>query len=477
MPLSKAKKKFLLRQVLFALGDGVASMVVWASFFVFRKIVIEPEAMGFQIPVEFDHNFYLGLALSPPFWIGIHALSGFYKEIDRRSRLHVFLQTLGSVSVGVIIMFFLVFLDDMVAQYSQYYQSLFMFFGAMLVCTLIPRMLLTTYFQHLVNKGILRINTLLVGGDDKAVGAYLGLSDTLHISAHRFIGFVAENESACAMDAHLTRLGHINQARRILLLHDIEEVILAEESTAHFKLQHLITLFSEKGVRIKMIPDLFNIVSGTVKFSSLFDTPLMEVQALRMPVWQQVFKRFADMLLSALALIVLAPVFLIVALAIRTDSRGPIFYSHERIGRYGKPFQILKFRSMIQNAEAKGPALSSDKDSRVTKVGQILRKYRIDEFPQFINVLKGDMSLVGPRPERQFFISQIEEKAPHYRLLHRVKPGITSWGQVKYGYASNVDEMLERLRYDLLYIENMSLLLDAKILFYTLRTVLRAEGK
>jgi len=477
MALSEARKKYLFRQFLFAAADGMAGMLVWALFFVFRKVVIEPEAMGFQIPLEFDRNFYLGIALSPVFWITTHALSGFYKEIDRRSRLHVLLQTTGSITVGVIIMFFLVFLDDMVADYGQYYQSLFMFWGAMLLATLIPRMLLTTYFQHLVKKGKLRINTLLVGGDEKAVGAFTMLSDTLHISAYRFKGFVAENEAPCAMDTHLPRLGNLNQSRRILHIHDIEEVILAEESSAHFRLQQLITLFSEKGVRIKMIPDLFNIVSGTVKFSSLFDTPLMEVHAVRMPVWQQAFKRIADLLASSLALLLLAPVFLIVAIAIRLDSKGPVFYSHERVGRFGKPFKIIKFRSMVQNAERKGPALSSDHDSRVTQVGRVLRKYRIDEFPQFFNVLRGDMSLVGPRPERQFFIQQIEEKAPHYRLLHRVRPGITSWGQVKYGYASNVDQMIERLRYDLLYIENMSLLLDAKILFYTLRTILRAEGK
>jgi lipopolysaccharide/colanic/teichoic acid biosynthesis glycosyltransferase len=158
------------------------------------------------------------------------------------------------------------------------------------------------------------------------------------------------------------------------------------------------------------------------------------------------------------------------------SSRGPLFYKQERIGKNGKPFTIYKFRSMYVDAEQNGPELSSEKDPRITPFGRFMRKSRLDEIPNFINVLKGDMSLVGPRPERQHFIDQIIEKAPQYIQLLKVRPGITSWGQVKYGYAKNIDEMVRRMKYDLIYLDNMSLYVDFKIMIYTFLTILKRKG-
>lgn len=195
-----------------------------------------------------------------------------------------------------------------------------------------------------------------------------------------------------------------------------------------------------------------------------------------MPVWQEKLKQFFDIVVALIALIILLPLSLFLIIGIKVSSKGPIIYSHERIGKYGRPFQIFKLRSMFQDAESNGPALSTKNDARITPFGRFMRKLKLDEIPNFINVLKGDMSLVGPRPERKYFIDQIVERAPHYVHLQKVKPGITSWGQVKYGYAENVDQMIERLKYDILYIENMSLYVDFKIIIYTLLTIVKGRG-
>ena len=230
-------------------------------------------------------------------------------------------------------------------------------------------------------------------------------------------------------------------------------------------------------VEIRAVPDILDIISGNVRMSSIFGVPLIELSHDTMPAWQANIKRIMDVAVSIIAICLLSPIYLVIAVCVKLSSKGPVFYLQERMGRYGKPFNIIKFRTMIIDAEKYGPALSSDGDPRITRLGRFMRKVRLDELPQFINVLKGDMSLVGPRPERSFYIEQIVQKAPHYYTVFKVRPGITSWGQVKYGYAENVDEMVDRLKYDIIYLENMSLYLDIKILIYTIKTVLEGSGK
>ena len=213
-----------------------------------------------------------------------------------------------------------------------------------------------------------------------------------------------------------------------------------------------------------------------VKIKAIKGVPLVDVTDNNFLPIEQNVKHFMDKTLSLIFLVLLSPLFLYIAWRVKRDSPGPVFFSQERIGYMGEPFMIYKFRTMYTNAEEEGPLLSSEDDSRITPFGRVMRKYRLDELPQFWNVLKGDMSLVGPRPERKYFIERIVRKAPFYYLLHNVRPGITSLGMVKYGYAGSVDEMIERLEYDILYYENMSLILDITILIYTVKTVFTGKG-
>jgi exopolysaccharide biosynthesis polyprenyl glycosylphosphotransferase len=274
----------------------------------------------------------------------------------------------------------------------------------------------------------------------------------------------------------MKHLGGLDKLPDIISENKVDEVVLAIESTEHGKIEKIINKLDHPGLVIKAIPALHDILTGRARINTIIETPLIEVSQRIMPAWQRNLKYTLDIVLSIIALIILLPVAVVIAIWIRMTSEGPIIYSHERVGKNGKPFRIYKFRTMVNNAEQNGPELSSKNDPRITGPGRFLRRTKLDEIPNFINVLKGDMSLVGPRPERRYYIDQIMKQAPHYRHLLKIKPGITSWGQVKYGYAENVEQMVQRLRYDIIYLENMSVFVDFQILILTLIVIFRRNG-
>lgn len=455
----------------FILCDWLIALASWGLFYYFRKTSIEHEAFAY------NETFWYGLTIIPLLWLILYTMQGTYVDIRRLYRLKVINLTFVATIFGSIILFFVLLIDDEVNSYKAYYQSLLTLSGLHFSMTLLTRLLFTSIIVSRIHKGKAGFRTLLIGGSEKAVTIFNEIQQLPKSGGNQFVGFINLNGIDKQLEDHLPYLGHVDHLEKIIQEQAIEEVIIALESTEHKRLSAVIARINHHDIAIKISPDMYDILAGSVRLNNIFGALLMEVNAEVMPVWQQYTKRAMDIFLSLFAIVLLIPVYIGLAIAVRLSSPGPILFFQDRIGLNGKPFKIIKFRTMYIDAEKAGPQLSSSHDPRITPIGRIMRKARLDEFPQFFNVLKGDMSLVGPRPERQFFIDQIVAREPQFLELTKVRPGITSWGQVKYGYAENVDQMIQRMKFDLLYLRNRSIALDLKILLYTVMIIIKAKGK
>lgn len=474
MPLTKTKKKAIKRLVV---SDYLSALAAWLLFWGYRHYLLGDFDFWGSWEIFGIRDYLMSIVVIPGGWLLLYMLSGTYFDLYRKSRLDEINRTLISCILGSIIVSLSIFAND-AEDYSYFIRTTGRYLFIHTAATLFARLLLLNHIKNNIIEGKVGFNTLIIGGNKKAIDIYKSVSGSPKVLGNIFKGFIySTKEQGNGMSHYLPQLGHLVELEKIIDDHEIEEVIVAVDTSEHHLLENIITRLSYRPVVVKIQPDLYDIISGSVKTSNVYDAVLIHIYPDLMPDWQRVCKRVLDIIASMCALIVLSPLLLFAAIRVRLSSSGSIIYKQERIGIHGKPFYIYKFRSMYTNAEQHGPALSSTEDPRITSWGRIMRKWRIDELPQFVNILKGDMSLVGPRPERQYFIDQLIAIHPHYKYLHKVKPGLTSWGMVQFGYAENVTEMVERMKYDLLYIENCSLALDLKIMVYTMNVLFQGRGK
>lgn len=428
--LNKRKKQ----QLTYVAVDLVSSLFIWGAFLVFRWLVYEERIWSVDEILVPMFDFYRALVLYPIACLTVYYLSGYYLRPLHKPYMREFRRTLVSAIFITLLAFFSIVIDDAVDNYLQYWNSLMVLFLLQWLGSYLPR-LLVTYLTHKYDSSTLR-------------------SYTIH----------KKEEVAAFEEAHAAE--------------PYDEVILDLETDNKEKdIYDLINRLYPSHVEISVVPSLYDMLTGAAMIGDVEDQPLIRITEHRMSDTELCIKRAFDIVISGFMLLILLPVYALVGLLVKYTSKGPIFYKQERIGLHGVPFDIIKFRTMKLDAEGDTPQLSLDNDPRITKVGRILRKYRLDELPQFWNILRGDMSIVGPRPERRYFINQIEKEAPYYCLIYKIRPGLTSWGPIKVGYTDTLEKMIKRLNYDIVYIENMSIRLDLKIMFHTISVILNGKGK
>lgn len=463
-------------------GDYLATSLAWFVFNIIRYAqIVVPQEMPFP---SFSYYYsigpvILGQVFFPVMMMVFYHLSGYYNRPLFRSRLDELLTTVSTALIGSVVIFFLALVNDPIPDRSSNIELVAILFGLLFGIVYIVRFTITRYGLKRISRGTLVRPMVVIGINNDARRLRHRMESTAG-RGHKIVAYVDpredEGKAKEGFDGlPVLSLKELTKAKDELGL----TALLIPEGTSAGKtadFSDVLNRLYPLDIPILVSPTSLQLVSRLHKLGDIAGEPLIDICSARMADSTRNLKRAGDIVVSSLALVMLSPVLILLAILVRHDSKGPVFYRQERIGYHKKPFKIIKFRTMVADAEPTGPLLSSEGDPRVTQTGRFMRKYRLDELPQFWNVLRGEMSLVGPRPEREFFIRQILKKAPYYSLLHQVRPGLTSWGMVKHGYASTVDEMVERARFDLIYLENISLIVDLKILLHTVNTVIKGRG-
>ena len=422
-------------------------------------------------------EFLLPMFVITVYWLILFWFFGLYQSWYAKSRLDELITIFKTVTFGVLALFFAIFIDDISTNSPANSRLLILIYWFIVLSFVsVGRLSVRTFQRKLLEAGIGARNTIIVGFNEKGREIF-DLILKYPALGYKVVGFVRTDKRKGGEYKGVKVLGTADKINEIIRENEVKEVIFALESSEHDKLLELIGKCKED-VNFKIVPDLYDAISGQARTNQIYGFPLIEIMPEIMQPWERVVKRLIDIVVSLIVLGLGLPLWVLIAILIKIDSRGPVIYKQERVGKDGKIFTLYKFRSMYENAEAlTGPTWATKNDPRVTRVGKILRKLHLDEIPQFINVLKGDMSLIGPRPERPVFVEKLSKEIPLYRRRLKVKPGITGWAQVKYKYDESIEDVKKKLQYDLFYIENMSLRMDLKIIAYTILHILSGKGQ
>ncbi|MCX7875237.1 MAG: sugar transferase [Melioribacteraceae bacterium] len=460
-----------IEKILVLLTDFTTINLSWFIYFYLRV-----ESGWFELISQPD--FFLPMFAIYFYWLIVFTFVGMYRTWFASSRFDEINTLFKASFVGIFIIFFLILYDDYsrgVQNVNRFY--IFFYWGIFLFVVGSGRILIRSIQRKLLINGIGRRNALIIGFNDKAKEVYDSINRFRELGLD-LVGFIAINENDIGkVYKNLKVIDVEKNLEKVIDSNNVKNIIISLGRNDEDTIMDVIERCGEREIEIKMVPDLYDIISGQAKVSQLYSFPLIDVMPELMPEWEKKLKRLMDIILSFLLLIITSPITLITAILIKIDSPGPVFYRQERMGLHGKIFKIIKFRTMYVDAEKHtGPVWSTKDDPRVTKIGKYVRKFRLDEIPQAYNVLKGDMSFVGPRPERPFFVEKLSKEIPLYKRRLKVRPGITGWAQVKHKYDESIEDVKVKLRYDLFYIENMSLRMDFKIIFRTIFVVFFGKG-
>ncbi len=472
----------IVLRILYCLADYITASVAFFIFDFLRYSFLHLEnSYSTFASFIFSTKLILEQALFPIFILGVYWLSGYYNKdsIIEKSRVQDFFNTFHTSIFNTIAIFLILMIDDGVPVHSTNYILFGILFILLFLPTYLLRLVITALNVRYHKSNPIIRNTLVIGVDDTARQLYLKLVKRERLNVNNIIGFIEIPDKSKNSETNKfcnKPVWKLDTIKDICKRYDITQVIVSKNAFSEETLSYLLENLFPMDISVKIEPSLQSYTMSNIRINDILGVPFVDLTHSNLSDFESNVKRLSDIVISIVAIIILSPLFLILSILVKTTSDGEVFYKQERIGRRRARFNIYKFRSMYNGAENNGPQLSCDNDSRITPLGQFMRKYRLDEIPQFWNVLKGEMSMVGPRPERKYYIDRIIKKAPYYNLIFQIRPGITSWGMVKFGYAKNIDEMVARTKYDLLYINNMSIRLDLKIIVYTFRTIFRGEG-